>query len=342
MVVVRTEIPEMRARAFTLIELLVVIAVIALLIGILLPALSGARKTARGVVCQAHMRGLGMSMIAYTVDSKDFLPGPNTSGSDLQNGRPYTAGSATPSQDWDYISPLLGDSMRFPEDQLQKFEQTCMTTLRCPENRVRYTRRFSGPALPIEARGEQPFTLSYMTPAFFMMYPTGITTVAGRSVESVTASEPVRLPRGYRPRIDLVGTLPSMKAMAFEGARYWDTSLNGGRGGFDYSTVTNAAGLVGSPQGNFASRGPAFIGSGEGYIRSGGPTEMFKMISLRHTLKMNVAMFDGHVEQLDDLESANPEHFTPSGSLVQFPPNLWWTSMRPGASPYATAGTIIN
>ncbi len=59
---------------FTLIELLVVIAIIALLIGLLLPALSGARDSARSVQCLSSLRSLGMSMSMYSEDNKDVLP----------------------------------------------------------------------------------------------------------------------------------------------------------------------------------------------------------------------------------------------------------------------------
>jgi prepilin-type N-terminal cleavage/methylation domain-containing protein/prepilin-type processing-associated H-X9-DG protein len=55
----------MRARAFTLIELLVVVAIIALLIGILLPALAGAREAGRRVACLANMRSLAIAHTLY-------------------------------------------------------------------------------------------------------------------------------------------------------------------------------------------------------------------------------------------------------------------------------------
>jgi len=59
--------------AFTLIELLVVISIIALLLGILLPALNGARESARAATCTSNIRQTGMSQIMYTSDYKEEL-----------------------------------------------------------------------------------------------------------------------------------------------------------------------------------------------------------------------------------------------------------------------------
>lgn len=331
----------MKKRAFTLVELLVVIAVIALLLGILLPALSKAREAARSVACQVNVRSVVVSMAGYATDYRGFMPGPNTSGSDLEQGRPYVSGSATPMQDWDFVSPLLGDSLNFPRDPLAKFQQICMTSFRCPTNTVRYTRRYSGPPIPMEAGGEQPFTLSYLTPAYFQMYPNNIRSVDGRSVEYQPAGEPLEIPRTYKPHTDRVGVSPSRKIFAFEGARYYDPAYSG----FDYTTGTNGTGLIGTPQGNFLSRGNGFMGSGEFYEREGPnyqrPSAILKKISLRHSERMNAGMFDGHVESLDNTQSADPSYYAPSGSILRVPTQTWYFHLAP-TSRYRQANSVIE
>ncbi|MEL6330716.1 MAG: prepilin-type N-terminal cleavage/methylation domain-containing protein [Planctomycetota bacterium] len=61
-------------RGFTLIELLVTIAIIALLIGILLPAIASARNSAINVSCQANLRSVHQLVVLYANDSRDQLP----------------------------------------------------------------------------------------------------------------------------------------------------------------------------------------------------------------------------------------------------------------------------
>lgn len=60
-------------RAFTLIELLVVISIIALLIGILLPSLAMAKRSAESAQCKSNIRSLATINIAYATDNKQFF-----------------------------------------------------------------------------------------------------------------------------------------------------------------------------------------------------------------------------------------------------------------------------
>src|SRR3954467_3019005 len=61
-------------RAFTLVELLVGIGIIAVLIGILLPALSKAREQAKLTQCMSNLRQLGVGMQLYRQYNRDFYP----------------------------------------------------------------------------------------------------------------------------------------------------------------------------------------------------------------------------------------------------------------------------
>jgi prepilin-type N-terminal cleavage/methylation domain-containing protein len=88
--------------AFTLLELLVVIGIIAVLISLLLPALTGARESATQVRCKNQMRQMITGMLCYAIDNDGMFPNRTANGI----GYPHQLKRTTNGK-YDFIGPFV-------------------------------------------------------------------------------------------------------------------------------------------------------------------------------------------------------------------------------------------
>ncbi|MBV8780276.1 MAG: type II secretion system protein [Phycisphaerae bacterium] len=98
-------------KGFTLVELLVVIGIIAVLVGLLMPALGRARAAAIKTACIARMRELGNAVQLYATDNKGFVP-PIWQDSDLPPvhfSRPAIFSTTSDPMNDCYLTKYLGN-----------------------------------------------------------------------------------------------------------------------------------------------------------------------------------------------------------------------------------------
>lgn len=320
-------------RGFTLIELLVVVAVLAILIGILLPALGRARQTASSTKCKAILRGLMQGVNQFATENEDQLPGINTTGRPYVgtlatggSGGPLDRRSDLPVQIWDWITPSA-DASDLSQDRTQRFAQI-LNRYRCPSNTV--------PVTPIPTVGDMPQTevdrAGNTIPAPSYIMPAAFQYVGGMASEfptppSATNKVPyyrvdntdAEVPTAYSPRLSRVGN-PSKKVGGADGTPQINTVgptvvLEIGGPSLDpLSSDTSTA----TKYGAFADPGPLSKNS-RCYKTPGAADNQTEVptFTYRHDSRINVGFFDGHAEDIDFKTSHDPTYWYPSRTVLK-------------------------
>ena len=317
----RTARPRLM-RGFTLVELLVVIGIIALLIAILMPALSAAKRRASGIACAANLRTILQGMHLYASQYNNAIPGsPLTTGAHLLRSPASQNDAPDVSQIYDYQAPIAAMfKKRFNRgstiaDRQERFLSLINDPLfTCPDNDIIATPYTGdgGPGFPTSR------WISYSTALPFLVLSFD-PKQAGETGRTRARSE-YSPPAGYFPKINRIGP-SSQKIYIADGGRYCDgnqpPTMN-----LHYQATHGGAY---SDRGAWTAWSRAWDRGKAPGNNGGGPLDA-RQYSFRHgsrtpggpanSFRLNAGFFDGHVESMGDLEVANPEFWAPRGTQI--------------------------
>ncbi len=333
--------PKASRTGFTLIELLVVISIIALLIGLLLPALGAAREAANAVACTSNIRQTGIAINSYATDNKGWLAGPNTSGLSVARDSGFSWSDVTdvnePTYNQDWVSPTMGDELALSRTRNERMADIFNNKFYCPSNSVTYTGGISGSfGKPYGLEANQLRVSSYSAILQFHAMPQATAPQGGVTIQQTYLDS--TLPSGYAPKIDVVGS-PSEKVYVTEGARF----LNGDK--FTFNGFKRQ-----EDGGNLMIAGPSFRqATGDPYkyepdtnARAGRfgieknsrPTEATMRYAFRHSGKINIGFFDGHAFTGNPYQVSAASYYWPSGTINR--------DVGGSADPDDVAGEVIR
>lgn len=288
---------------FTLIELLVVISIIALLVGILLPALGAARRSAQSAVCLGNLRSAGQAMATYAADNRDWMPGPNTSGVDVATTGIVRNSATAPTQNMDWVSPSLGDSLGLSSDPVKRVESIFNNEMFCPANDANYDAIFAAGPLS----GLDPLSIRVNSYGAMLGLQWSGANADGIHIQDLSR-QAIELPVNYQPRLDLVGAA-SNKVFATDGTRF----VTGSEISFNGITYQDSGG-------NFMTAGPAIGEGGDPFKYESDnktPTVDSLRFAYRHNGSVNSVYCDGHGENMSPDEAIDLHKYFPSGSTVR-------------------------